>query len=106
MDTSPPVREPQDVRQPRPAMDIMPSRPAEAPKMPPPDTAVPAPVATAEPAAHHAHHRNHRTQAPVSKPPKAPGGAGLAVSATVVIVLGLGALLVYAYLRSNGISVF
>ena len=44
-------------------------------------------------------------KAPVAKPPKAPkNGVGLAVFATIVIVLGLGALMVYAYLRTNGVN--
>lgn len=42
---------------------------------------------------------------PVAKPPKKPRtGVGLAVFATIVIVLGLGALMVYAYLRTNGVN--
>lgn len=83
-------------------MDIMPSRPAEAPKMPPPGAAAPAPPLAPPKAAAH-----QEQPAAVTRSPRTPGsGAGLAVAATVVIVLGLGALLVYAYLRSNGISIF
>jgi len=45
-----------------------------------------------------------------SKPPKQPksrgSGVSLAVFATIVIVLGLGALFVYAYLRTQGINPF
>jgi uncharacterized protein HemX len=40
------------------------------------------------------------------KPSKTPGsGVGLAVFATIVIVLGLGAMMVYAYLRTKGIAI-
>ena len=42
------------------------------------------------------------------KPPKQPRqpGVGLAIFATIIIILGLGLLATYAYLRSNNISVF
>ncbi len=42
------------------------------------------------------------------KPPKVPRqrGAGGAIFAAVVIVLALGAMFTYAYLRSNNISLF
>jgi hypothetical protein len=42
------------------------------------------------------------------KPPKAPRkhGSGAAIFAAVVIILALGAMFTYAYLRSNNISVF
>jgi uncharacterized protein HemX len=44
---------------------------------------------------------------PVTKPPKRQGsGVGLAIFATVVIVLALAAMMVYAYLRTKHISVF
>lgn len=39
------------------------------------------------------------------KPPRQPG-VGLAITATVLIVLGLGLLATYAYLRSNHITLF
>jgi hypothetical protein len=43
---------------------------------------------------------------PVSKPAKQPGhGVGIAILATVVIILGLAVLVVYAYLRTNHIQV-
>ena len=43
---------------------------------------------------------------PTTKLPKTHGsGMGLAIVATVIIVLGLGALMVYAYLRTKGISI-
>jgi hypothetical protein len=32
-------------------------------------------------------------------------GVGVAIFATLVVVLGLGTLMVYAYLRTNGIAV-
>jgi hypothetical protein len=40
-----------------------------------------------------------------SKPPRQPG-VGLAIFATMVIVLGLAALATYAYLRTNNIAPF
>jgi hypothetical protein len=42
------------------------------------------------------------------KPPKAPKkhGSGAAIFAAVVIIVALGAMFTYAYLRSNNISVF
>ena len=53
-----------------------------------------------------------RDQKPVkpSKPPKPPRPHGsstaLAITATIIIVLGLGALFVYAYLRSQNAPLF
>lgn len=46
-----------------------------------------------------------RAQAAKAKPAGS-RGVGLAVAATVIIVLGLGALFTYAYLRTNGIVTF
>ena len=41
------------------------------------------------------------------RPPKQPGsGIGLAICATVIIVVSLAGLFVYAYLRTMGIKVF
>lgn len=49
--------------------------------------------------------QSKRDKPKVTKPPKAPrSGVGLAVAATVIIVLVLAALFVYAYLRTNNIS--
>lgn len=47
-------------------------------------------------------------EAKPAKPPKTPRqpGVGLAIFATVVIVLGLAALATYAYLRTNNVAPF
>ncbi len=44
----------------------------------------------------------------INKPPKQPKqpGVGMAIVATVIIILGLSALATYAYLRTNGTSLF
>jgi hypothetical protein len=48
----------------------------------------------------------HQKAAKVTKPPKPPRqpGVGFAIFATIVIILGLGALATYAYLRTNNIT--
>jgi hypothetical protein len=48
----------------------------------------------------------HQKTAKVTKPPKPPRqpGVGFAIFATIVIILGLGALATYAYLRTNNIT--
>ena len=90
-----------------PVMDVLPPRPlpAEPLKMPPQETSpVPAtkPEETAKKTA-----KEKEAKQTVTKPPKVPSrGVGLAVFATIIIALGLGAMIVYAYLRTNGISVF
>jgi len=79
--------------QPAPAMDIVaPPKMAEPPKQ---TEDAPAPA-------------EHTAKMPVHQTAPKPHGNGLGVLifATVVIVLGLGALMVYAYLRSNAISIF
>lgn len=50
----------------------------------------------------------HTAKTPMHQATPKPHGSGLGmlIFATVVIVLGLGALMVYAYLRSNAISIF
>lgn len=85
-----------------PVMDIKPPRvAANGPvKAPPPEAGegTPESVELKKPAA---------KAAKLPKPPRArSSGVALAVTATIVIVLGLGALFVYAYLRSQGISTF
>lgn len=93
---------------PRPVMDVVPQHAAAAAagtgeglaKAPPPDPADPVdqPASVDPPA-----------DKPVAhKPPKAPRQPGVAgaITATVVIALGLGVLTVYAYLRSSGVSLF
>ena len=74
-------------------MDIVPPKTPETLKEPPEDTKESVelkPAKTANP-----------------KPPKAQSSSvGLAIFATVVIVLALALMMVYAYLRTNHISVF
>lgn len=86
-----------------PVMDIKaPPRPSapEPVKTPPPE------AGKAEPESVELKKADKRAPKP-PKPPKTRGsGVGLAVFATIVIVLGLGALFVYAYLRTQGISIF
>jgi len=45
-----------------------------------------------------------RAQAAKTKP-SGGHGVGLAVAATIIVVLGLGALFTYAYLRTNGVAI-
>lgn len=91
----------------KPVMDVVPPPKSSAPspesadgvKTPPPSPSDPAQAAEAA-------SKKDQPKQKVAKPPKAPrSGAGLAIAATVIIVLGLAALFVYAYLRTNGISV-
>ncbi|MGH7142201.1 MAG: hypothetical protein ACREF5_01860 [Candidatus Saccharimonadales bacterium] len=71
-----------------PVMDVVAPQPLEATKAPVKDEAQQTPKNTKKPS--------------VAKPPKQPGsGVGLAISATVIIVLGLAALMVYAYLKTK-----
>ncbi|HVU59880.1 MAG TPA: hypothetical protein VHC98_03520 [Candidatus Saccharimonadales bacterium] len=93
-----------DVRPPKPvetpvateAPKDAPAQPVPAPAEPPetsPDTSsAPLPAAKTSAAA---------------APPRQPHtpGVGLAIAAAISIILGLAALFVYAYLRTNGISV-
>lgn len=81
-----------------PAMDIVaPPKMAEPPKQAQQEATPPSDHAKA-PSAH----------TPKQHIPLQPrrSGMGLVVAATIVIVLGLGAFMVYAYLRTNGISMF
>ena len=62
---------------------------------------------TPAPPAHAVKSAMHHSAAKPHVPPHPQGsGLGLVVAATVIIVLGLGAFMVYAYLRTNGISIF
>lgn len=75
-------------------MDIVaPPKMAEPPKQQVQDSPAPA---------------GHTAKVPVHQAAPKPHGSGFGMLtfATVVIVLGLGALMVYAYLRSNAISIF
>jgi hypothetical protein len=77
----------------KPVMDVVPPKPTETLKEPPKEAEESVELKT--------------TKAPVAKPPKRQGsGVGMAIFATVVIVIVLAALMVYAYLRTNHISVF
>ncbi len=77
-----------------PVMDVVPPKPPETLKKPPQETEES--VELKKP-----------TTPPVTKSPKHRGsGVGLAIFATIVIVLGLAVLVVYAYLRTNHIQVF
>jgi len=70
---------------------------AEPPRQPAQDS--PDPEHGTETPAHHSAPKPHA-------PSEHHSGLGLVVFGTVVIVLGLGAFMVYAYLRSNAISIF
>jgi hypothetical protein len=88
-------------------MDIVPPRSsiAEPLKAAPPDTAS-APTAQPEKISKR-DAKQQKEKTTVTKAPKTPGnGTGLAVAATIIIVLGLGAMMVYAYFRTKGISIF
>lgn len=52
--------------------------------------------------------QDNAEQPQVNKPPKPPRqpGVGVAIFATIVIILGLAALATYAYLRTNNIAIF
>jgi hypothetical protein len=91
MEPAPPNEQPSTGS--KPVMDVVPPKPAETLKEPPKDTE--ASVVLKD------------TKTAVAKPPKRQGsGVGLAIFATVVIVIALAAMMVYAYLRTNHISVF
>ena len=87
-------------------MDVVPPRPmpAEPLKMPPQEIGA---LPMAKPEESPKKTAKEKAAKPaVTRPPKAPSsGVGLAIFATIVIVLGLGAMIVYAYLRTNGISI-
>ena len=94
----------------KPVMDVVPPpKLAAAPattdgvKTPPPlpDNAAPAAEKSGE------KDKPKQAKPKVTKSPKVPrSGVGLAIAATVIIVLGLAALFVYAYLRTNNISAY
>ena len=97
-----PAPTPAEPKPAQPVMDIVPPRPAELVKTPPKEETPPSSVPQ-QPEA--------KAQKPAAlktpKPPKQPrSGVGLAILATVLIILGLGALCTYAYLRTIGINPF
>ena len=101
--TTPANPRPEDKPVHQPVMDVLPPKPVEQPKAAAPEEPHPAPadVAADEPV----------ERAPVSpsvsaRPKRHRSGVALAIIATIIIVLGLGALFVYAYLRTNHISIF
>ena len=91
----------------KPVMDVMPPpRPIEGVHTPPPP---PAPEPHDQEESVELKKDEPKADKPAAKPkaPKQPhSGLGLIVFATVIIVLGLGAMVTYAYLRTQGISVF
>lgn len=94
----------------KPVMDVVPPpKSAAAPPASTDDVKTPPPMPTdAAPAAEGADTKEQAKQVKqkAPKPPKTPrSGAGLAIAATIIIVLGLAALFVYAYLRTNNISI-
>ena len=81
-----------------PVMDVVPPKAADGMKEPPKDS---------EPKEVEESVELKPIKTVATKPPKKQSsGVGLAITATVVIVLGLGAMMVYAYLRTNHVSVF
>lgn len=105
MNMEPNAQQPQAAN--KPVMDVVPppkpaatsGAPADGVKTPPamPNDAAPAADAPDTQA------KQGKPKAP--RPPKAPrSGVGLAIAATIIITLGLAALFVYAYLRTNNIS--
>lgn len=110
-----------------PVMDVHPPKPPEdaktadqlpAPtplKQPEPHVSEPTPVEPKEPPKDEIKEPPAVSELPLQGPPKMTSarpprrhtgsGVGVAIFATLVIVLGLGTLMVYAYLRTNGIAV-
>ena len=81
-------------------MDVVPP-----PKPVPTDDVKTPPVDTPSPSEAPADAKTDAVKPVAPKPPKAKRtDVGLAIAATVVIVLGLAALFVYAYLRTNGVN--
>lgn len=106
------VRKPDDVKAPEKAVETSLTPVATEPGAPKPPLApaVP-PEETSEKTEDPANKLEEPKKAEkpmVTKPPKPPRqpGIGLAIFATMVIVLGLSALATYAYLRTNNIAVF
>ncbi len=115
MKPSEPVQSPPQPA-PKPVMDVVPPKPPVPPQPTPEpvkatpkevvELAVASPGGTAaKPEPKDSKRATKQVVTKPPKPPKVPGsGIGLAIFATVVIVLGLGAMMVYAYLRTNGVS--
>lgn len=108
-----PIRMEPNAQQPnqanKPVMDVVPPPKAPAASAQADDVKTPPPMpADAMPATEKPDKgQDRQTKPKAAKPPKTPhSGVGLAVAATVIIVLGLAALFVYAYLRTNNISVY
>lgn len=86
-----------------PVMDVRPPKTVAAePVKEPPKAAVDLPVA--EPGDEKQKTEKPAKPAPAKLPKQPKNGVGLAIVATVVIVLALSAMMVYAYLRTNGTS--
>jgi hypothetical protein len=87
-----------------PAMDVVPPRAADTIKTPPP-IAQDSGGASSDAPKVPLHHQAAQAHT-MHQPRQSQNGAGMAILATIIIVLGLGVLMLYAYLRTNGISVF
>lgn len=86
---------------PRPVMDVVPPRAVDAVK--------PAPAEVPQPATGPSPSEPPAKATPKAEPLTSAAGkrrdsTGLAIVATVIIVLGIGAMMLYAYLRSQDIS--
>lgn len=97
------------------AMDVLPPRLAEAPKVREPEAPLaqaPTPLPVPNPANpidsggndNEPHPGKHAQKPARPVTSHRSSGAGLAIFATIVVVLGLGAMMVYAYLRTNGVA--
>ena len=91
---NPPTTEPLPTRQ--PGMDVLPPRPSDAPKVPPMEAAASATAGSAV---------KLPKQIVTKQPKQTHSGVTLAVVATIIIVITLGAFFVYAYLRTQNISI-
>ena len=94
-----PTGPPAGVDKPTPVMDVVAAPPPESPRSPEtPDT----PPKPAEPDKTHDKPPKPAPPPKPPKPPKQPGsGVGLAITATMIIVLGLAALATYAYIQTH-----
>lgn len=105
---APAVAENQAPANPKPASPVMDVRPPQAAHT---ETTTADVHEEPKPAADGAHEAEKTPETKTPKPAKAPKppkpprtpGVGMAITATVVIVLGLAVLAVYAYLQSNGL---
>ena len=123
VNTDAPAKQPRrsimDIRRPKTeAASPTPPEPASAVTKPTPEkpaeataVATPPPEEPAEKSDNPAETLEEPKKSKTPKPPKPPKqprqpGVGLAIFATMIIILGLGALATYAYLRTNNIAPF